>query len=446
MRLLSRPERAELTQGVGKGPLRLAEGCVDVELARRHGLGERATLDREVRIGGRPLVREARPVAIDCLEVACQPGRAELEVGEERPRRVVGLAARSLGLRPLRELRGNRRSGILGGLECAHRPVGLGPFPVAPDGRLGGASGRLVPAGVGGDHQGLRELLACRQPGRLLLGLRGEPACLGSELGDDVLDTGEVRLRFGELILGLATPPLVPADTGNLLEERPALLGPECQCLIDHPLPDEQERVVGEVPRVEQVDEIAQPDALLVEQVVVLARSIESPAQLEDAEVDREQPVGVVEDERHVRHAQRRPLVGSGEDHVLGLAAAQGTPLLPEGPAQRVGEVALPRAVGTDDRADPAAELDDRPLGERLEALEPESYETRGGAHPTSSACGVADIPVASPAVLARSARSDRMASSAWPAAAVSAVRRDGPSPRPSRRSSTQTSIRNSFS
>ena len=55
--------------------------------------------------------------------------------------------------------------------------------------------------------------------------------------------------------------------------------------------------------RVEQVDEVAQPDPLLVEEVVVLAAAVQPPAELEDLEVDRQQAVAVVEDERHVGHA-----------------------------------------------------------------------------------------------------------------------------------------------
>ena len=50
------------------------------------------------------------------------------------------------------------------------------------------------------------------------------------------------------------------ADAGRLLEQRPALLGPQRERLVDHALADEQERVVGEVAGVEQVDEVAQPD------------------------------------------------------------------------------------------------------------------------------------------------------------------------------------------
>ena len=125
------------------------------------------------------------------------------------------------------------------------------------------------------------ELVAGRAPRRLLLGLRRKPARLRSELREDVLDATEVRLGFRELLLRLPSTPLVAPDAGDLLEQRPALLGPQRQRLVDHPLADEQERVVGEVRGAEQVDQVAQPHPTLVEEVVVLARAIQPPPELE---------------------------------------------------------------------------------------------------------------------------------------------------------------------
>ena len=105
----------------------------------------------------------------------------------------------------------------------------------------------------------------------LLLGLRGQPTRLRPELAQDVLDARQVRFRFDELLLGPPTASLMATDPRHFLEQRPALLGPEGQGLVDHPLADEQERVVGEIGRVEQVDQVAQPDTALVEEVVVLS-------------------------------------------------------------------------------------------------------------------------------------------------------------------------------
>ena len=137
------------------------------------------------------------------------------------------------------------------------------------------------------------------------------------------------------------------------------------------------------------------------------------------------------------------PLLRSGPDDVLGLARTERPALLAERPAQRVGQVALARAVRPDDRADPAPELDGGPLGERLEAMQPQGQQARLGdprrplraqERRRSSLTG----PSGSIVVRRRSIACD--------AAAVSAVRRDGPSPTPSSWPSTQTSIRNDFS
>ena len=140
---------------------------------------------------------------------------------------------------------------------------------------------------------------------------------------------------------------------GHLLEQRSTLLRTKRERLIHHALADEEKRVVGKVRRIQQIDEIPEPHPLLVQQVVVLAGAIQPPPELEDAVVDRQETVGVVEDERHVGHPDRRPPFRTGEDHVLALAGSQRPALLAEGPAKRVGQVALAGAVGADDRADP---------------------------------------------------------------------------------------------
>ena len=105
----------------------------------------------------------------------------------------------------------------------------------------------------------------------------------------------------------LPAAPLVPPDAGDLLEQRPPLLRPQRERLVHHPLADEQEGVVGEVRRVEQVHEIAQADPLAVQQVLVLARAEQPPPELDAGEIDRQEAVRVVEDERDVGHAERGP-------------------------------------------------------------------------------------------------------------------------------------------
>ena len=137
---------------------------------------------------------------------------------------------------------------------------------------------------------------------------------------------------------------------------------------------------------------------LLVEQVVVLTRAVQAPAELEDLVLDRKESVGVVEDERDVGHAVGRPLLRARPDDVLSLARAERTALLPERPAQGIREIALARAVGADDGADARPELDVRPFSKRLEALEPKREQPWRGrpigrvmpAIPPDPACAVA--------------------------------------------------------
>ena len=391
-------QRRQLAVRLGQEPFGLGNRRVQVVVAWRDRDREAAPLDREGRVGGLALSPESRPVTTDRLEVAGQARLAEPELGDEAARGLVGSQVLAFRGRARAHLGRDRRRRLFRGLEVGHRPVRLGPLSRNPSRGACGHSGRLVPTHVGRSEERRRQLLPGREPRGLLLGLGGEPAGLGSKLGEDVLDPGKVRLGLGELILGLAPAPLVATDPGHLLEQRAALFRPEGEGLVDHPLADEQERVVGKVGAVEQVDEVAQTDPLLVQEVVVLAAPVQPAAELEDAEVDRKQTVGVVEDEGHIGHAEGLALLRAGEDHVLGLAAAQGPALLAERPAEGVGEVALARPVRPDDRADPRPELHDRPLGERLEPLEAEREQTGGRTHRRCSAAGSLAIPEAGPA------------------------------------------------
>ena len=259
----------------------------------------------------------------------------------------------------------------------------------------------------------------------LLLGLLGQPAHLRAELAGDVTDAGKVGFRLDQASLRLTSSSLVAAYPGGLLEERPPLLRPQREGLVDHALADEQEGVVGEVRAVQQVEQIPQADPLAVQEVLVLARAVEPPRQGDLAVGHRQQAVPVLEGQGDLGHADgpagRRP----GEDDVLRLVRAQGAALLAEGPSQRVGEIALAAPVGTDDGRDAGPELQRGPLGERLETDDPQAPQAGFATH--GVACG---DPAMAPS-----------RSSASCAARVSAARRLLPSPRPSTWPSTSTSM-----
>ncbi len=347
----------------------------------------------------------------------------------------VRFAPLLLDRRPGTEFHGQCPCPRLGCGQVGHRPFDRLVRRLAVGGRGRQAAGPVVPAGVHRDQERVGEFRGRRFTGGLLLGLGRQPFRLRSKLAEDVLDPRQVRLRLDQLFLGATPPALVATDPGDLLEQRAALLRPEGQCLVDHPLADEQEGVVGEMGGIQQVDQIAQPDAALVEEVIVLARAVQPAPELEDPEVDREQAIRVVEDERDVGHPLGGALLRAGPDDVFRLARAERPTLLSERPAQGVGQVALARPVRPDDRADPGSELDVRSLGERLEALDSEREQARLG-----RSVAHADAPRPSMAVVEPALRSR---SRACAAAAVSAARRDGPSPTPSTSPSIDTSIRN---
>ena len=411
-----------------------------------HRLGERPAVRLEVRLRGGTLAGDPRPVAGRGLQLAGRPRLAQARgrsVPRARPRAPRDARPRAPSVPPSTSRSRRPRS------RRARAPRAPAPLSARSAsrpllGRRGPRRG-LVPAAMRRDDQRRRQLLARGQPRRLLLGELAQAARLRPELGEDVVDAREVGLGLGELLLGACRRRRSWRRTpGDLLEQGPALLGPQGERLVDHALADEQERVLGEVRAVEQVDEVAQPDALAVEQVVVLARAVEAAAELDHAVLDRQQRVAVVEHERHVGHALRGAPLGARPDHVLGLADPERAALLAERPAERVREVRLARAVGPDDGADPRAELDQRALGERLEPLDAQAQEARRGAHEASSAATSTSRPRSpAPAVglvvgrrrAGRPGRARarwRSTSSASAAADVSAIRRDGPSPTPS--------------
>ena len=250
---------------------------------------------------------EPRSLATDGLELGCERGPRAAGVRPDRARarssvrsrRALGGRLRPPAPRRPRPSRARARAASAIAASTAARARRERP---SPSRRRGSPAACQRACAESEDRR--RELVRGGQPVRLLLGLLREPARLRPELGEDVVDAGEIRLGLGELLLGPAPAALVPAHAGDLLEQRAALLRPQRERLVDHALADEQERVLREVAGVEQVDEVLEPDALPVEQVVVLAGSVQAPAELHDAVLDRQQAVAVVERQLDVGHAR----------------------------------------------------------------------------------------------------------------------------------------------
>jgi len=276
--LLCRPHRTELLERLGECPLRLGESPGQRHVTSRHRRRNLTPLDGQVRLGGREFRLEPATIAQDSGGVAGRSRVPQLQLGEEASSRLV--RSSSLGFRrgSRGEVTGDRRGPRLRLAQRGQRRVGVNPARAQLTLRVARSPGSLLPARTGQRDDRPPIFASRRLPGSLLLGLGRQPPGLGPQLGQNVLDAGQVRLGFGQLVFGPGLAPLVPPHPSDLLEQRPPLLGPQRQRLIDHSLADEQESVVGEMGRIEEIDQVLQPNALLVEQIVVLARAKEPPS------------------------------------------------------------------------------------------------------------------------------------------------------------------------
>ena len=181
-------------------------------------------------------------------------------------------------------------------------------------------------------------------------GLPFEIAQPRRQLADDVARAREVAGRIRQLLRGLLPLALVDGDAGGFLEEFAPLFRPLRQRLVHQTLADDAVGALAEAGAAQQLGDVAQADAIAVQEVLVFARTIGAAADLHLAEVDRQPARGIVEDKRNVSHTHARPLLAAREDHVLGALAAQGAiALLTQDPAQGIGDVRLAAAVRADD-------------------------------------------------------------------------------------------------
>jgi hypothetical protein len=275
-------------------------------------------------------------------------------------------------------------------LELAALALSLGSLASTQRGHLPGGSDLRCSRGSASSTRPGRSSPAPRLE---LLGLRRQPACLRAQLGEHVAQPLEVRFRLGQLASAWRRrrswrrTPAASSNSGRRSSGRSA------SAWSTMPWPMNRNALSARLPASSSSSQVTQPDALAVEQVLVLARAVQPPAELDLAVVERQQPVLVVEHQRHVGHADRPARRRAGEDDVLRAPRAQQPAGLAERPAQRVGEVALAAAVGSDDRADARAELDGRPLGERLEANEAQRAQPCPAGHWSATSRSVRPAP-----------------------------------------------------
>ena len=213
--------------------------------------------------------------------------------------------------------------------------------------------GRVAQPGLARDDE--LEIALLRAQLLVAVGLRGlaiERRDLAPQLDQDVVHAQQVLLgracSFDSVSLRRCRYFPMP---GGLLEDHAPLFGLARDQVRDLALLDDRVAARADARVHEEVEHVAQPHRHLVDHVLALARAVEPARDLDlgvRAVRRRREPVGVVERQHDLAHADRGLLLGAREDQVLHVAAAQlARVVLAHHPAQRVDHVRLAAAVRT---------------------------------------------------------------------------------------------------
>ena len=334
-------------------------------------LGERLQPEREgLRLLAEP-VDLGTQVALDQAELL-GPSHAPLELELRALERVPRLGRPLLGRHHVGACQLERRP-QRGHASLAH----LDPRSL---GRLFPAEALLLPGQRGmlgrqeGDLDrpplGLERLVLLR-----LLRLALEGAELPLDLVHHVPHAEEILARRLQLAERLGPLELVPGDARRLLHEDPPverLRGEDVgQTLLLHQRVGLRVHARAQ----EEIVDVLQPADRLVEEVLGLAVPVEAPSDAHLA--PRHAQLAVVgEREQDLGQPERPPRGRPVEDHVLHPVAAEGLgALLAERPPERVRDVRLAAAVGTDDGGDPGKDAHVGAIREGLEAEQRHSLE-----------------------------------------------------------------------
>ena len=420
--------------------------------------------------GGRGVRRQRRPP----LRVGLLPRRVETlaqrrDVGAElrhaRLQQAVALA-RQIPLR-FQVAHGRRQPAALGlgvlealagGLQVAApalhlrlgpRRGGLGRLPIGGAIARGGAAlrqGRVQAALLAAVEVAEGGVQFGGQLGVLdgALGLPLDGAQARLDLGRQQAGAGQVLLGLGAAAAAVDHAQTMRAHAGHVLDQAAAILGTQPQHLLDQPLPHERVRARPQPALREQLLDVAQAHARVVDAELRLAAAVHAPHDLDLGRVERQPAGAVVEHDAGLGQPGRGAAARAGEDHVLhALGPHQAARRAADDPAQRVHDVRLARAVRPHDGGDAGVDLELRARGEGLVALDLESLEVHARSRSSAAGRGAAAARAGEPAQGTASAGSARRAISA---AAISAACLLGPAPPPSVSPLTRTSTRNSRS
>ena len=222
---------------------------------------------------------------------------------------------------------------------------------------------------------GLQRLIAPR-----LAGLALQRADLALHLFDDVADAKQVRLGRLQLPHRLFLLAFVFRDAGRFFEHRAPVFRAGAEDQVDLALLHDRVGAAADAGIGEERLDIAQPADRLVEEILGVAVAKDAPGDAHLVPVDAELLLAVGEGQRDFGKADRLARIRAAENDVGHFAAAQRFGrLLAEHPADGIEDVGFAAAVRPDDGGDAFVEIEDRFVGERLEADELKRLEMHAG-------------------------------------------------------------------
>ena len=230
----------------------------------------------------------------------------------------------------------------------------------------------------------VREAVAEATVAQRLGGLTAEGSDLTADFADHVGDAREVGVDAAELVERFATLGLVAGDAGGLFEEVAALGGIGGQDLVDLALHHERVGHAADTGVHEETLDVLQARRLAVDEVVAGALAVEAAHDGDFGEGGTQFLFAVGEDQFDLALGEGLAAVGAGEDDVLHRRGAQGLGgLFAQDPADRVDDVGLAAAIGSDHGRDPGTELDAGPVGEAFESVGDDFLEVHRGVNRT---------------------------------------------------------------
>ncbi len=165
----------------------------------------------------------------------------------------------------------------------------------------------------------------------------------------------------------------VLGDSCRFFKESAAFIRLVAQDRLHHFQLDHGIRIGAHAGIHEQVEDIFEPAGDFVQQIFALAGAIHSPADGHLRILGRQNALRVFNYERRLRHTKGLARLRTVENHVFHLLAAQrAVPLLSQYPTDRIYDIGLAAAVGSNDCRDTAVE---RKVYLLREGFEPDNFK-----------------------------------------------------------------------